>query len=54
VQIDDFSLETPGGPYLTDHAGKLAVSTLSRRLSAINEAHQALGTTGGGGVTSAS
>jgi site-specific recombinase XerD len=30
--------------YLTDHAGKLAVSTLSRRLSAITEAHQAMGT----------
>jgi site-specific recombinase XerD len=29
--------------YLTDHAGKLAVSTLSRRLSAITEAHQVLG-----------
>jgi hypothetical protein len=29
--------------YLTDHAGKLAVSTLSRRLSAITEAHQAHG-----------
>jgi Phage integrase, N-terminal SAM-like domain len=30
--------------YLTDHAGKLAVSTLSRRLSAITEAHQAMET----------
>src|SRR4051794_40800324 len=29
--------------YLTAHAGKLAVSTLSRRLSAITEAHQAVG-----------
>jgi site-specific recombinase XerD len=29
--------------YLTDHAGTLAVSTLSRRLSAITEAHQAVG-----------